>query len=415
MRLTRTQQIYAAICLIGIVCLLRPAINGWVVSWRWYPFDGRVDWLVARGFLAGINPYSPQALEAVGIPSLGHPPTTGFWMLPFAEYAIEDMSVIYGHVVLLLVFATLLLVVRELRWPLPTLTAAVLFFATTTTGWFRYSLMVAQIGALLAIAVALAWVLLRRGHDIAAGCVLGLACTIKLHPGLMVVFLLLARRTRAVAAAAVAYLAVAALMTSRMGLIAWVQYGRAEGPVMERWAGDLHNASLYGVVMRALTPSCQGRGVPTPMTTAIVVAIALVAGLGAWWLSRKALRQPPSLNLAYALFVVLSVFLNPFVFEHYFLQLVLPFLVAVTELGVAYRRGLSAWWAGAGVFAVVAIAVMLAIDPFTKDAINPMVAHVRFHLYEVMNWLHIVVLGVLLAALLAWFERHRVKPAGPAI
>jgi alpha-1,2-mannosyltransferase len=407
--------------LVGLVLLIRPTIEGWVMAWRRYPHDGVVDWIVARAFLAGTDPYAPAALRAAKLEGLGHPPTTGFWMLPFAGYSLADMSVIYGHVVLVLVFAWSLLMARQLRWPWPTLTAALVFVAVAGTGWFKYQLALAQIGALIAAAYVVAWALLRSGRDVAAGVALGLACTIKLHPGLVVLFLLLSGRFRAVAAACAAYLAVFALMTSRLGLDAWGEYVVSEKAVVNTWLGHPHNASLQGIIVRAFSPACLGRGVPSPAVTALSLALSVGLCLGAWWLSRSAWKgkgessSAPTANfdLGYALVVALSVFLNPFTFEHYFLQLVLPTAIAITALVAARRAGLSAPSTVAGALAVAAIGVLLAIDPFTQDRYSWTKDHLQRHAFEVLNWLHIVVLLGLLGGLLAWFNRRR--PGVPAL
>lgn len=405
------RTLYPAAALAVLLSLLRSTVESWVVAWRWFPYDGRVDWIVARGFLAGINPYTPASLRAHGLEGLGHPPSTGFWMLPFAHLSLADMSVVYGHVVLMLVFAMLLLIARELRWPWPTLTAAALFVAVTGTGWFKYQLMEAQIGALIAVAYVAAWALLRRGRDLLAGLALGCACTIKLHPGLVVFYLLLARRTWAVAGAIATYVAVSLVMMSRLGPSAWVQYAASEKAVVQTWLGDLHNASLDAIIVRLFTPACQARGLPSTTTNALFLGLAVALVVVTWRLTRMGLRRAGGGgDLPFALVTALSVFLNPFVFEHYFLQLIFPLLGAVTALVRGRQQGLSPGVTVAGGVVVAAIVGMLAVDPFTKDAFLGPGHHFRLHFYEVMNWLHIVLLLGLAGSLTAWFGRRDVAP-----
>jgi hypothetical protein len=223
----------------------------------------------------------------------------------------------------------------------------------------------------------------------------------------MVLLLLVARRWRAVVAAGASYLAVCLVMTARLGAASWLEYTRTEPPVVKTWVGDLHNASLYGIVLRMITPACVAKGLPTPVSTAIVLALGGAICAGAWWVSRGSIRRS-SFDLPFALFAVLSVLLNPFAFEHYFLIEVSPLLVAIAALASARRRGLATKSTAVSLVAVVAVVGMLMIDPFFKDGLHAPADHMRLHVYEVANWLHLPVLAALLALLIAWFERRGV-------
>ena len=103
----------ALLLLAGVLFWLRlPTL---VKTLNSYPWDGKVDWLAARAFLAGKNPYSPQELAAVKLDGLGHPPTTSFWFIPLALLDMQMMSKVLGTLSILMLLAQCWLVARELQ------------------------------------------------------------------------------------------------------------------------------------------------------------------------------------------------------------------------------------------------------------------------------------------------------------
>lgn len=368
-----------------------------------YPYDGKVDWIAARAFWDGRNPYAPAELARVKLDGLGHPPTTSFWWLPLASLELSQLGVVAGAIVFVAMLASYLLLARELRWSLWPLSALALLAAVLSRGWMVYHFSIVQVSGFIALLYVLAWLALRRGHDVVAGVLLGCACTFKPFPGLVVLMLLLARRFRAVAAAVAVYLAVAAVMTARFGVVAWWQYLASEKGITDYWIGSVHNASLYGVVLRVLVPACHGSIGTQPICSAIALALTGVLVYIAWGISRRALAEG-RFDLPFALFAVLSVFCNPFTFEHYFALLVFPLaLVATATVGAAQlgmpRREV------AGVAALLAVAAaLLCIDFHYTDTLTWQ-SHRLKHALELANWIHMPLVFIAGAALVVWSER----------
>lgn len=387
-----------------VIALMLYAIPRMVDAWKQYPWDGKVDWIAARAYVEGRNPYSPEELRKVKLDGLGHPPTTSFWWLPFAGYELMQVSPLFGHVIVFALLLMILMLAWELDWPIPPLSGMIAFALVMSASWMYYHLYLVQVSGLIAFLFFMSWYLLRRGEEIGAGAMLGLACTFKFFPGLLVAMLLYARRWRAVAAAVVAYVVVFAVMTARFGLQAWPQYAESEKIITNYWIGNQHNASVFGVALRILRPACRGAGISNPAGTAIALVIggALVA-LG-WWVSRSSLRQR-RFELPFVLFAALSVFLNPFTFEHYFALMIFPVLVTATAWAHAWQRGMPRrlWLAAGGCLAVAV--TFLSFNFRWQDDVGWKQHHWLRHALEYANWLHMPMLIGALALLIWWSDR----------
>lgn len=388
-----------------------------------HPWDAEVDWTLARAFLSGQNPYEESVIAEHGLSELGgvgHPPTTGIWFLAFAHLDRSTMAQSLGLAVLFVLALHLLLLARELRAPRPLLSAAFAFALVLSSPWFLNHLEVGQISTPIAFCTVLAWFHLRRGEEVLAGLSLGLATTLKLYPGVLVAFLLVTRRYRAFLAAAVSYLFIAAIVTARYGPSSWLLFFSQQGPIAERWAGHVRNGSLLGILLRLADWECQ-RVSPMIREMTIVAALAgAVFAAGALWAAGRRRSDPRQLNLCFALTLCVSVFVNPWIWEHYNVLLILPVALVVVELRDA-RPSLSRSQFGSAAVALGALAAAQALLYFSDFRLRDKLAgiggglatreHVRLHILEVASWLPWPVTIGLCALLLRW----RSRSAGAAV
>jgi hypothetical protein len=308
-----------------------------------HEFDALADWKGARLLLQGKSPYTKEGLALMGQDSMGHPPTTPFWYLPLADFDKSVAAQVSSGLTLVLLLLQAILCARALRFPVPLAIGLLASSAVFSTAWFKYHYDVVQYSGLIAFLYVLAWLFLRRGRDLQAGGLLGAALTLKLFPGLLLVFLVLARRFRAFFAAVACYLAVALVMTRAYGFGSWAEFFRQQGKISDDWLGVLQNSSLPGLIVRLITPACVAKGHPSRAATALSIAVSLVLVALAAWSSRHQLadardRDPRAIDLPFALFVLLSAFLNAWAWEHYFVLTIQPlFVLAATFCGT--------WWA----------------------------------------------------------------------
>jgi alpha-1,2-mannosyltransferase len=381
-----------ALCLISIAPEVLHRVGG-------KPWDGLVDWYAARAWWQGEDPYTLKWLREVGSEGLGHPPTTSFYALPFALLPLSFMSPILGALVLSVVFAELWQLGEDLAFPSPLALAVLVLGVLLNAPFMLYHLGIAQISALIGLLYFLAWRALRRGRDLPAGIALGYACTIKLFPGVMVLFLLLTRRWRAVAAAAATWLAVAAVMTARFGVDAWFEFSASEKRIVDYWIGHASNASIQGIMLRIFHPGCEGQWPSDPRASLLAAAVSvLLLGVAAGlWLSRR------NFDLSFGLFALLSLFSNPFYFEHYNVILILPAALAAAAL---WRTPLRRWERLfglvllAGALGCLEVPINSARVLFAWSVKNPDF-HLRAHLVEIQTALPTPLL-MLLSAWLAY-------------
>jgi hypothetical protein len=287
--------------------------------------------------------------------------------------------------------------------------------------WMRFHLHLAQISQVISFLLVATWVALRRKRDWLAGLPLGIACTLKLFPGLAALFLLASRRWRTIIVAAAVYLTVAAIMTARFGLEAWPQFAKSERVIVDFWIGNMRNASLYGVLIRAFSPVCVRQAGAIPLAMALGSALVVVLfGLSMllWRRVPAALRaeEPYRTDLPFMMLVVLGVFGNPFVYEHYHTLLVPPIAVALGVSVSAYRQQRLA---RAGLLFVllaqVATIALLWVEAWTH--VNPQLLrtprfHVVQHLWELANWQSFVLL-LLSYTVLLWSAKRTSAPGQP--
>lgn len=355
------------------------------------PGDGAVDWLGARAWLAHVNVYSPEGLKMYGLSPYGfaHPPTAPFWLLPYAKWDVDQLGTMMGWTTVFLLVFHAVITVRELALPGGVALSALGVALVMHTSWFANDLAMAQVSEPIAFLYLLAWISLRRGNDMAAGIAVGLACTFKPFAGVLWLFLLALRRWRAAIVAVVAWLGVAAMMTSRFGLAAWLQWNAFNKATAVVWLGHLRNATLPGLVLRAFFPICRS-GTHAPTLAATLVAatggIAILALCLVRTIRARSLEQH---DLLFAAWSAASVFVNPVAWEHYAFVLLLP-IALLAAAGLRPDRARSA--RAVAMAAAMASSLLLSIDMHEKGAAlrtwaSGGMAHLRLHWLEAANWL----------------------------
>lgn len=352
---TPTLAIPALVLRVSLWCLaavlIRDALSQFAsIDWAWAgQGDAAVDWAAAKLYWQGISPYTPEGLAQVGVPAFGHPPTTPFWFLPWTELSHQGFARSLGLLNLGLSFVLVGIVVRTLRLPSPSLLTALVFGAVQSTPAALEHAQVIQISVWIAFAYVLAWRWLRQGQSCKAGVALGLACTLKLFPGLVVLYFLVTRRFALVLSAIAAYLLVAAIMTYRWGISSWLLFFQQQGGIARKWLLDIRNASLNGVVRRAFGEHCQASVYDETMPQVVALTLAAVLlGLCFFTAWRATKRQPRQIafDRSFGLFSVLSAYLNPWIWEHYFYLLILPALIIFRSILDDWGRCYRSWLIG---------------------------------------------------------------------
>ena len=197
-------------------------------------------------------------------------------------------------------------------------------------------LLSAQVSWLLWWPACLAWAAARRGHWITAGCLLGVLASLKPFLLVLLPFVAIARRWRAVVA-----LVVSAGVSNLVGLVAfgWETFSAWSGGLGSiTWSKSLLNASIFGVLERAFSDRVAPVWDVAPVASASwlvyplwVVASMLVLGVSLWSIPR-ALARDGGTDRVFAVGLTAALLISPIGWIYYHFLFVGPTLaLAVNE------------------------------------------------------------------------------------
>jgi hypothetical protein len=366
--------LWVGACVVVSIELLRRSLPTYLpFDWtQAHELDALSDWKAARLFRLSINPYTDFGLTMLGQSVMGHPPTTPFWFLPMLEFGKPLAAELTSLALWFLIAPHIYLCLKELSWPAPVATAMLMTSLVISAPWTLYHFRAVQLSEPIAFLYVLAWLFLRRGQDARAGICMGAAATMKLFPGLMIVMLLVARRWRGFFAATLVYGAIVAIMTWGYGVESWPLFFALQKPIGEAWIGSLQNSSLLGLTTQILYPFCDSVAYASKEASFITTACSLVLIAAATWYCRSNFRQALEANrraidLPFTLFALLSVFLNPWVWEHYYVLVIHPLLVLVTQFWLGFRVAYRRW--SDGLLSPISFPAMTGITGFAFAAL----------------------------------------------
>jgi hypothetical protein len=266
----------------------------------------------------------------------------------------------------------------------------------------------------LVLACLMAW---RKGHDVFAGLILGLAIAYKVTPGLFLVYFLYKRSWRTVAAT---FLGLGLFLVIVPSVVIGPQFNveclnswwhRMLSPFLVHGdASDQEiNQSMIGVLTRLLTDSQTGSGRydvhldlnlvswPPRLVGPLVKGLAIgMVGLLAWLCrTRTDRRDDPRLFGEFSLVVLTMLFVSERSWKHHFVTVLLPYTYLMYRVGVAPVR--------ARVRVVLASAMLLsaALMATTSSELGGLFAKHQGHKiaqgYGMFLWA-----GVVLYAATAW-------------
>ena len=202
-------------------------------------------------------------------------------------------------------------------------------------GWMPmwWVLRAGQWDALLSGLIVVAWYCIRRQRPVWGGVAIGVATSLKIVPGLLLVYFLI-RHLRAFVAGVCTIVVLNLIAVALFGRDFYLQYMQAMHVVFDRHSGSDLNWSLLGALHRIYDVI----GIPalsfmTSKPVFVSLASAVVAALCAIVLSRRGRPSTPArYDLEYSLFVAAMVLLSPLSWFHYSVMLLLPLSVLAKEV-----------------------------------------------------------------------------------
>src|SRR4051812_45950979 len=88
------RELIPILALLALAVLIAEALPALTVKLRGYPWDGEVDWSMARALVAHENPYVAEGLKKYNLArwgGIGHPPTVAAWFVPIASVPLGNI------------------------------------------------------------------------------------------------------------------------------------------------------------------------------------------------------------------------------------------------------------------------------------------------------------------------------------
>jgi alpha-1,2-mannosyltransferase len=307
---------------------------GFLLRTRWYALDFSPFYYCAYALRVGINPYSADVLPLAtqlglmnnGVFRAEYPPTFILCFEPLTLARPQTAYWIWTGLNALALLAAVLILLSEL-WidgRMFVIFAALAIVYEPLSENFIWSQ--AQIVLLLLLALNLRW--MRSGNDVAAGFGLALAGLLKVFPLLLLFYLVLIKRLRAVVWTLMWIAAGGTLTLLFVGWKALEFFLKGPTIVENHWVTGISvNASISKIFVAAigqpLPPAAEvARIAIIVLTVVAILAIGVHATLASVRLGRG--------DLAYGLWIVLAVFLFPITWIHHMVLLLIPLAQILT-------------------------------------------------------------------------------------
>jgi len=206
-----------------------------------------------------------------------------------------------------------------------------------------WALAIGQTSLLLLALLAGTLLLAKRGHDGAAGCLLGIATAIKLTPALAVIYFAVRGRGRLAAVAGGVFAAANLAAVATLGLQANLKFYLEIVPMMSRGTSYFLNQSLAGTFGR-LVGGGDVRQVALE-SSALVGAFSLITGGALVAITARTMLRPGraggahglprglTLDLEYSAVLLLTLILSPISWSHHYVLAVIPLYSVVAAAG----------------------------------------------------------------------------------
>jgi hypothetical protein len=297
------------------------------------------DWASARNLLNGLPIYTEHtetipryvgAVDPICYRNLvnAHPPTSVLLYLPVAPLDYRSALLAWNLAGLAMLAASLGIVRRELRLPVPWWSVLAATGLLLLSGPLVRQLIHGQLNLVLLLLITLAWAAERSGGSARAGALIGAATAIKLFPGFLFLYFLVRRQWSALIAGALTLAVLSGLTAALLGPEVFTTYVRDIQPRLASFGSSWYNASLVGFWTRLFDPATNEERVEPLWRSAgaarigILLAWLAVAAVVARAASRA--RTRTTLDHAFGAGVTGMLLLAPITWDHAFLLLLLP-------------------------------------------------------------------------------------------
>lgn len=333
--------------------MLRDFVQEWTSARNW-----QVGRPVYQDMRESIPFHLPQARPG-DLHFNAHPPVAVLVALPFGTFGYSQELRAWNLMSLICVAIALWGLMGRHGFRLPTSEQLLVSGLVLSSSVLESQVLHGQLNGLLFLLLTGAWLANRHNLPVSAGLCIGLATSLKLFPGLLVLFFLARRQWKAAFAAVGTGLLLNAAAAGILGFDAIRDYVLVVMPQAQRFCDTWPNASLLGGLTRLLDGAF---GQTTPLLRwpqlARFLWIALsVTGIMMTWRATSRSRSRESEDLAFTVWIGLMLLISPITWDHYFLLAVLP-LIALwkhSAIGIPSPRA----------FLICAALLLVVLSPYT--------------------------------------------------
>lgn len=399
------------LCLIGLLNML---VHVW--PWPNLLHDFCQEWVSGKNFFAGRPIYLPLSKSLplyfdrvydMPIEYNAHPPVSVLAALPYAAFNYRVAFVLWNLTSVAALAVSMWLIMRRAGlgfgrvWIFPAVTLLL------TSGALTHHLFQGQWNLILLLLMTGCWAADRAGRDVLGGSLLGAAMALKLFPGFLLLYFVVRRQWRSVAAALGVFVLLNAAALTLFGADSFRTYFFEIVPQVGQFRDTWPNASLMGFWSKLFDGSRSGHVVPLWNNVLLMQAAYLISSgllvLAAGWRVWQA-KSRGQRDVAFGLCIIAMLLVSPVTWNHYFVMLILP-------LAVLWQTAERSVWQRS--FVAAAVLMLLTIQP---QWIWSIAIPGREGAYVAQPWQTLAYISIQFYVLLALFvfAAESARPARPA-
>lgn len=264
-----------------------------------------------------------------------HPPLAAFLFAPLALLPYGYACLTWSIITIFLYFTSGWLVLKELEIHLPYYYLLVIVGYSLCWYPFQANIALGQWSILIGTCLVIGWICLRHQKDFLAGVVLGLSCLIKLYPGLIIIYLLLTKRWKALVTMLSVVLVGFLIMGIILGPNEIIYYFTTIVPRdVNAFIAFPGNYSILGILEIFFVDG--GWVKPIFISPIPINLLALVLDLGVLIFFVRLMLQLPinkdNNDIKYAITIIAMFFISPLSWQHMLTILILPIGILLMQI-----------------------------------------------------------------------------------
>ena len=310
-------------CVIGTL-----ALSGVLRNVSMSDTDLSQDINAAKNFLAGNSIYSTTNF---------HPPINALLFVPLSFLPYSSAIIIWSFLSILFYFITIVIVINELQIQLPPRLLILITGLALMYYPFLGHIALGQLSLLLSLLIIVAWGLQRHNHENIAGGLLGVACLIKLYPGIFLLFLILRRRFKSaltmLSVIIVGWMSTILIIGPEDVLLYLTQIAKRDAETNAVFPLNLSITGIFGRLFSEgpwVQPIISNPQISIGLTLFISLGLFILLIIQTWKTEKTILGD----DRVYAMTILAMMLISPLTWGHALVMLVLPFGV----LAMFYQR-----------------------------------------------------------------------------